>query len=101
MKKLVFVCAAFIAVSFSACGNKAAKSETAAQADSTVVTETKACCKEACDSAKTCEANCDSTVQKENACENNCQASENNENACKSNCKAADNKDHGCKNHCK
>ena len=87
MKKLVFVCAAFIAVSFSACGNKAAKSETATQAESTVVSETKSCCKEAGDSAQACKAHCDSTAQKEHACEQNC--------------KAAENKEHACKNHCK
>ena len=93
MKKLVFIFAAFVAVSFSACGNKAAKSDNAAKADSTVVTEGKTCksacdssaCKSACDSAacKTkcdstaCKAKCDSTAQKEHACKSNC----------KSNCK--------------
>ena len=79
MKKLVFVFAAFIAVSFSACGNKAAKSEDAVKADSTVVTEGNACkaacdstaCKTKCDSTA-CKAKCDSTAQKEHACKSNC-----------------------------
>ena len=59
MKKLVFVFAAFAAVSFSACGNKAANTESAAATDTTTV-EAPSCCKSAttCDSTKTA---CDST----------------------------------------
>lgn len=58
MKNLVLVFAAFVAISFAACGNKSANQQTEC-ADSTAC-EKKACCdseKAACDSTKAC---CDS-----------------------------------------
>ena len=91
MKSLVFVCAAFLAVSFSACGNKAGNTEAATKADSTVVTETTAC-KAACTSndSTACQAACDSTKACKTACDST--------HACKSACDST--KAHACKSHC-
>lgn len=67
MKKLVFVFAAFVAVSFASCGNKAAKNTEVVE---TVCDSVKACCEHehahACnDSVKACNDTvkvcCDST----------------------------------------
>ena len=103
MKGLVFVFAAFFAVSFSACGNKTTNnSETATTAEKTVVTETaNHACKSHCDStAHACKANCDSTKQ---ACKANCDSTKH---ACKAKCdstkacKTKDCKSNKCKSNC-
>ena len=63
MKKLVFAFAAFAAISFASCGNKAANNATAESADSVAVetkatTDSTACCDHnhaTCDSTKVAE----------------------------------------------
>ena len=97
MKKLVFVSAAVLAVAFSACGNKAAQSENASKAETTVVAEDNAC-KEACDSTKhDCQGNCEA-AEKKHDCKGNCENAEK-KHDCKGNCENAEKK-HDCKGNC-
>ena len=100
MKKLVFIFAAFVAVSFSACGNKNTKSENSTKTDSTEVIENQAC-EAACDSAAhdhACEAACDSAAHN-HACEAACDSAAHNH-ACKKACDSAAH-NHACKSNCK
>ncbi|MBQ3957432.1 MAG: hypothetical protein II681_01100 [Bacteroidaceae bacterium] len=55
MKKLAFVFAAVVAVSFASCGNKTAQAE---ETDTVAIEETECVCDSACTDSTACDSTC-------------------------------------------